>query len=106
MEEQTIHTRILHDGERMVLRRRYLRVVVTAGPSKGFSEQFVSDRILVGSHPSCDVVLADRAVSRQHCEVVLVRDGWAVRDLDSTNGTDMGPTRIRDVTIDRDTKLK
>jgi DNA-binding NtrC family response regulator len=55
----------------------------------GAERPFVSasDRAVVGTHESCDVVLADRTVSRFHCEIT-VRDGRArVRDLDSKNGT-------------------
>jgi DNA-binding NtrC family response regulator len=55
----------------------------------GVEHVFVSssDRAVVGTHESCDVVVDDRTVSRFHCEIT-VRDGRArVRDLDSKNGT-------------------
>jgi hypothetical protein len=46
-----------------------------------------SDRLLVGRHPRCDVVLADPSVSRRHAQITL-RDGvWVIQDLASTNGT-------------------
>jgi len=46
-----------------------------------------SDRVLVGRHPRCDIVVADPSVSRRHAELVF-RDGvWVIRDLGSTNGT-------------------
>lgn len=45
------------------------------------------ERLLVGRHWSCDVVLDSPNVSRRHARL-LFRDGsWIVRDLDSTNGT-------------------
>jgi len=55
----------------------------------GAERAFVSssDRAVVGTHESCDVVVDDRTVSRFHCEIT-VRDGRArLRDLDSKNGT-------------------
>ena len=55
----------------------------------GAERPFVSssDRAVLGTHESCDVVLGDRTVSRFHCEIT-VREGRArVRDLDSKNGT-------------------
>jgi hypothetical protein len=45
------------------------------------------DELLIGRHPSCDVVLTGSAVSRRHARLRF-RDGtWIVQDLDSTNGT-------------------
>jgi len=46
-----------------------------------------SERLLIGRHHSCDVVLSSPNVSRRHARLHF-RDGtWIVRDLDSTNGT-------------------
>jgi hypothetical protein len=46
-----------------------------------------SDRLLIGRHPACDVVVADPSVSRRHAQLTF-RDGvWVVQDLASTNGT-------------------
>lgn len=43
--------------------------------------------LVIGRGPTCDVVLADRSVSREHARLFF-RDGtWIVQDLDSTNGT-------------------
>jgi FHA domain len=48
-----------------------------------------SDRVLVGRHPRCDIVVDDPNVSRRHAEL-LFRDGvWVIRDLGSTNGTSL-----------------
>jgi transcriptional regulator with PAS, ATPase and Fis domain len=63
------------------------RLAVTAGPDAGA----VLDgraRALLGTHASCDLVLADPSVSRFHVEITATADGRAlIRDLDSTNGT-------------------
>jgi len=43
--------------------------------------------MFLGRNPSCDVVLSDLSVSRQHARLVF-RDGrWVLQDLGSTNGT-------------------
>jgi hypothetical protein len=45
------------------------------------------DQLLVGRHPSCDVILPGATVSRYHARLTF-RDGhWILRDLESTNGT-------------------
>src|SRR5215470_16710534 len=45
------------------------------------------ERMLVGTHASCDVVLRDPSVSRFHCEIELGGRSVTVRDLGSANGT-------------------
>ena len=45
------------------------------------------EELLIGRHPSCDVVVADDTVSRQHARLTFRDGGWIVQDLDSTNGT-------------------
>ncbi len=47
----------------------------------------VERRAFVGSAPHCDVIIADRAVSRVHAEIEPREDGLWIRDLKSLNGT-------------------
>jgi transcriptional regulator with PAS, ATPase and Fis domain len=60
-------------------------VVDEPGGRRVFSS--TSDRAVVGTHESADLVLADRAVSRFHCQVQLVDGRPHLRDLGSRNGT-------------------
>jgi FHA domain len=46
-----------------------------------------SEELVIGRHPTCDVVLSDDTVSRVHARLVFRDDGWILQDLDSTNGT-------------------
>ncbi|RMG35970.1 MAG: FHA domain-containing protein [Planctomycetota bacterium] len=51
--------------------------------------------IVIGRHPSCDVVLTDsRKVSRKHCCVAVVDNRVVVRDLGSMNGVWVNGQRI------------
>jgi hypothetical protein len=45
------------------------------------------EEMVVGRHPSCDVVFTDNTVSRRHARLTFRDGGWVVQDLDSTNGT-------------------
>jgi hypothetical protein len=55
-----------------------------------------TEPITIGRLPECDVVVSDPAVSRRHAEVRR-RDGqFVVVDLDSTNGTRVNGTGIRE----------
>jgi DNA-binding NtrC family response regulator len=44
-------------------------------------------RVMVGRAPSCQIVVHDERASRQHAEIFPTAGGWAIRDLDSRNGT-------------------
>lgn len=61
------------------------------------SHQWVldSERTVIGRDPGCDVLVADRRVSRRHAEVVRVRDGFVLRDCDSKNGTFVNGERVQ-----------
>ncbi|WP_437572373.1 sigma 54-interacting transcriptional regulator [Sorangium sp. So ce542] len=54
------------------------------------------DFIRIGSHPSNDLVLADRAVSRFHCILERVKATFRLTDVGSLNGTYLGGVRVRD----------
>ena len=45
------------------------------------------ERVVLGRHPDCDVVLHDAQVSRRHAEVRLVSGRHMLLDLASSNGT-------------------
>jgi FHA domain-containing protein len=43
--------------------------------------------LVVGRHYECDVVLSDPSVSRRHARLRFRDGNWILRDLDSTNGS-------------------
>jgi two-component system response regulator GlrR len=55
--------------------------------TEGERSAVVERRSVVGSAPHCDVIVADRAVSRVHAEIEPREDGLWIRDLKSLNGT-------------------
>jgi hypothetical protein len=52
-------------------------------------------RAVVGRSRECDVVLEDPNVSRKHAQLNRTPTGWAVEDLNSTNGVLVNGRRIR-----------
>ena len=45
------------------------------------------EEMVIGRHPSCDVVVADETVSRRHAQLTFRDGGWVLQDLQSKNGT-------------------
>src|SRR5215470_5930980 len=86
------------DGARPTLRRlRKAKLVVASGPDAGREVEMGKARLSGGRSIINDVVLADKAVSGTHFEVVVKDDGYHLRDLDSRNGTFVGDLRVREV---------
>jgi len=85
-------------------RRYQFRVV--AGPDAGMLVGLDTGTTLVGTHENNDIVLTDDTVSRYHLELRQLQRGVKVIDLDSTNGTRQGKTRVGTITISGATKLR
>lgn len=59
------------------------------------SRHRLSGRVLsIGRLPECDITIADPNVSRRHAEVRPAGAGFAVADLNSTNGTKVNGANI------------
>jgi two-component system, NtrC family, response regulator GlrR len=73
-----------------------IRIEVVAGPDTGTAVDACADRIVIGTHESSTVRLADRTVSRFHCEIARAGGRLIVRDLGSRNGTFVEGVEIRE----------
>jgi DNA-binding NtrC family response regulator len=76
-----------------------VRLVVIAGPDRGRQIALGAAAVRVGKADDCALALSDPAVSRQHLELEVTPAGVVVRDLGSTNGSFLGGTRFREVTV-------
>jgi DNA-binding NtrC family response regulator len=72
----------------------------------GQSWEFELDVIRIGARQDLDVLLTDPTVSRRHAEIVRTPMGVLLRDLNSTNGTFVGPVRIREVFLGPETRFR
>jgi DNA-binding NtrC family response regulator len=63
------------------------------------------DPVVVGRDAGVQISLTDEEVSAIHCELRAVDHGILVRDLGSTNGTFIGPTRIKEAVITTSTEV-
>lgn len=62
-------------------------LVVRNGPEAGRHIEITTEAQRIGRSDGVDIVMADGAVSKQHCEVVMFGDSLIIKDVGSTNGT-------------------
>jgi len=55
--------------------------------------------VIVGRDESCDIRIAARSVSREHCAIEQQGAELILRDLDSSGGTYVAGNRVQSVTI-------
>ena len=71
-------------------------LVEVEGPNPGAVHAISGDRLVVGKSPECDLCIPDLTVSRQHFEILLEGSRYLIKDLDSTNGTELDGARVRE----------
>ena len=72
-----------------------LTLQVTDGPAKGSSYQIVEGENTLGRSSSSTIQLNDNGLSRQHCQIDVLKDGqFIISDLNSTNGTFVNQNRL------------
>ncbi|MCP5114989.1 MAG: FHA domain-containing protein, partial [bacterium] len=73
-------------------------LVCRSGAVAGIVYQLSASLTTVGRDSQCGIALTREAavVSGRHAEIFAVDKGWAVRDLDSTNGTFLNGRRVQE----------
>jgi hypothetical protein len=66
-----------------------------SGELRGRRWAISADGIVLGRGEECDVVIADRQVSRQHATICRRKGGTFLQDLDSKNGTCRNGTPVK-----------
>jgi DNA-binding NtrC family response regulator len=64
------------------------------------------DVLRIGSLQDSDIKLSDSAVSRLHAEVLRTPEGVLLHDCGSTNGTFVGPIRVKEVYLTPETRFR
>ncbi len=84
------------DENKDVVSLRKCQLVVVEGTSKGRKMDLKDNRITIGKKEDNGLAIEDRAVSRTHFEIVPEEDSFLLRDLESTNGTFINETRVKE----------
>jgi len=82
------------------------KLLIINGTLQG--EEFMIDKDIftIGSGPHNDLVLQDSTVSRRHCELQLMSDGYSIRDFGSTNGTLINGVRVTEAFLNQGTQVQ
>ncbi len=84
-------------GRPPTLHLRKCKLAVIKGPDKGTILESDKNRIQIGKKTDNDLILSDQTVSRNHVEIRQQPNGYALKDLDSTNGSFIDGMRVREV---------
>ncbi len=74
-------------------------VVILKGHAAGMEYPISKAYAVIGRDREADVVLRDPMISRQHAVIVYRGGSFALKDLESTNGTHMNGTSIKQANL-------
>src|SRR5947208_6870400 len=70
-------------------------LMVVKGSCPGQLVELVGERMVMGRHPSCQIVLDNAAVSRNHAQILESHGTYYLEDLRSRNGTLLNGKKIQ-----------
>ncbi len=72
--------------------------IITENESGASQKVLIKEEVIIGRHPSCEIVLDEGAVSRQHAKIYARGGHYLVEDLNSRNGTYLNNRPINQAT--------
>ena len=70
------------------------RLILDCDGVDGITHELIGDLITIGRAPSNDVVIDDPTVSAQHASLTKLTSGYRLKDLGSSNGTQINGLSI------------
>ncbi len=100
-------TLVITDSDnQQCLRVRKTKLLVISGPLQG-REFFVNrDVFTIGSGAHNDLMIDDSTVSKCHCEIIVDESGYQIKDLRSTNGTQVQGVRVESAHLAPGSEIK
>ena len=101
MAQRSPATTILYlGGHAVAIELKAFALEIEAGPDAGKTLAGRKRSMLLGTHPSSDLVLTDPHVSRLHARIDVEEQEVVLSDLGSTNGTRVSGIRVRQVCLE------
>ena len=85
---------ITDDDNQECLRVRKTKLLVISGSQQGREFVINRDVFTIGSGSINDLRIDDTTVSKRHCEITVDESGYQIKDLNSTNGTQVQGVRV------------
>jgi transcriptional regulator with PAS, ATPase and Fis domain len=85
---------ISRDEKPDCLRVRKTKLLVISGSLQGREFIVNRDTFTIGSGPHNDLRIDDSTVSKRHCEIIVDESGYQIKDMNSTNGTQVQGVRV------------
>ncbi len=82
------------------------KLVALSGPLQGQEFIIGKDVFTIGSGEHNDLILNDSTISRSHCEIRVVPEGYIIRDMGSTNGTILQDLRVTEAFLSQGTEVE
>lgn len=89
-----------------VVSLRKCQLVVIDGDEKGKKYTLSKNVMKIGKKEDNDIPLSDKTVSREHVEIEYAADSFLLRDLDSTNGTYLNGSRVKEAYLAPGDRIK
>jgi transcriptional regulator with GAF, ATPase, and Fis domain len=100
---RSVATTLVRDpgGDRPVaIEVRGFTLEIIEGTDAKQTRPLAKKSVLVGTHPSSDLVLTDPHVSRAHARIDVEGEDYVLTDLGSTNGTRVNGVRVRQAILE------
>ncbi len=93
-------------GRTQSIRLHKSKLLAVSGPLKGKEFMITKEVFTIGSGEGNDLTLNDSTISRSHCEIRVVPEGYLIRDMGSTNGTVVQGLRITEAYLTHGTEVQ
>jgi pSer/pThr/pTyr-binding forkhead associated (FHA) protein len=86
---------VKQQGELLASQKKpVIKVLAKLESGKEIQQRYAQTEVTIGRDPNCDFPILDEAISAHHARVSFHHSQWWLEDLNSTNGTFMGKSRV------------
>ena len=91
---------VKQQGELLASQKRpAIQVSASLETGKEIRERYSKVEVTIGRDPNCDFPILDEAVSAHHARISYHHSQWWLEDLNSTNGTFIGKSKVSVPTV-------
>jgi pSer/pThr/pTyr-binding forkhead associated (FHA) protein len=91
---------VKQQGELLATQKRpAIQVSASLESGKEIRQRYSKVEVLIGRDPNCDFSILDEAVSAHHARISYHHSQWWLEDLNSTNGTFIGKSKVSVPTV-------